>query len=140
MGPHTQTIQSLGENTVHVCLLVRSGNDFTSGTGTTKFGVRKAHHITDRPITAQSADRMGPLLERLDGSWVTGPGSAALWNAVKLFDASSNEYLARMWDNKKQTRGANPDGCAALHVRHTGEGLYTALWRPDLTTENANRS
>ena len=63
---------------------------------------------------------------------------------MELFDTSSSEYLARIWGNKKQTRGANPDGCAALYVRGTGEGLHTTLtrsdgWHRDRTTENTNR-
>ncbi len=49
-----------------------------------------------------------------------------------------------MWDNNKQTRGANPDGWAAIYVRDTGEVLHTALtrsggWHPEPTTKNANR-
>ena len=60
---------SLDENTVHACLLVWSGSGFTSGACATKAGVRKARHFADRPITARSADRMGPLLECFHGSW-----------------------------------------------------------------------
>ncbi len=45
-------VQSLGENTIHVCLLVWSGNYFTSSTDKTKAGVRKARRLIDRLITA----------------------------------------------------------------------------------------
>jgi hypothetical protein len=112
-------VQNFGGNTIHVCLRVWIGNDFTSGTGTTNAGVRKARRFTDRAVIAESTDRMGPVLGHFEGAWVIGPGSSALWNAVEQFDASSRELLARMWFDKK-LRGflrQGQRGWSLLHCR-----------------------
>jgi hypothetical protein len=96
----------LGRDTIHVCILAWSGNDFTSGAGRTASAYkRKPRRFTDRAEYLDSAERLGTALEHYDAAWVIGPGSSLLWDAFEQFDESAGEFLAAVVVTSGQKSG-----------------------------------
>ncbi len=59
-------------------------------------------------------------MDHFDAAWSLGPGNAALWNTTEHFNASTDEFLAYVWETKQFDRGPNPSFRSAFYARDVG--------------------
>ena len=67
--------ECFGEDTIHICVQVWSGNDFTSSAGKARGGTQRARKFDENPTRVRaSAEALWPLLDSFDCVWFLGPG------------------------------------------------------------------
>jgi hypothetical protein len=136
---------ALGEDTVHLCLMVWLGNDFTQKEGKNRVGAQKARKFEENPDRVKSAAlALGPLLDCFDGVWFLWPGSSEIWSTESPLDVTAKDFIDCMWRSLISDRAERPDFRRTYYALDSVESLYKSLtradgWHADFTVVNANR-